>query len=67
MCALVWTCVKGIGCTTRLLMLGRSTCVDVGWYCLVVYEGVDGMQPGTENVLGVDDKKSPHGEVPKCI
>ena len=48
-------------------MLGRSTCVDVGWYCLVVYEGVDGMQPGTENVLGVDDKKSPHGEVPKCI
>ena len=34
---------------------------------MVVFEGVDGMQPGTENVLGLDDKKSPHGEVPKCI
>ena len=71
MCALVWTwtwtCIKRIGCTTRLLMLGGSTCVDVWWEGLVVCEGVDGMQPGTENVLGVDDKKSPHGEVPKCI
>ena len=63
----MWTCIKGIGCTTRLLMLGRTTCVDVWWDGMVVCEGVDGMQPGTENVLGVDDKKSPHGEVPKCI